>query len=263
MENQINSSEIVIMTTHGEAANAYINGLAAHFPNLVVIRETLVSGAEIAKIRAKNHGKFYVLHERLAAVPRKILSKLLSGHFNAVKSGLPFSCAAPNNIQFYDVETINSPQAHALLKTLNPKVVAVYSTRIVKKSTLQASNATFLNFHAGLTPFYRGQYTLYWALARGEPQKAGGTVHVVDTGIDTGAVVAQEIIALNKKDISPIHAFVALPQGVKMMAEAIKNTLSGKLKPIAHSHETLHTSPFYRPPTLLQYLYNGLTKNVW
>ena len=48
-----------------------------------------------------------------------------------------------------------------------------------------------LNYHAGITPKYRGMNGGYWALATGDAGNFGATVHLVDAGVDTGGVLHQ------------------------------------------------------------------------
>ena len=42
----------------------------------------------------------------------------------------------------------------------------------------------------GLSPEYRGADCTFWALYNGEPEKVGCTLHWIDTGIDTGGLIA-------------------------------------------------------------------------
>ena len=48
-----------------------------------------------------------------------------------------------------------------------------------------------LNIHLGLSPFYRGQATNYWAFVNNEIQFIGATFHKIDGGIDTGPIIHQ------------------------------------------------------------------------
>src|SRR5207245_4090291 len=88
-----------------------------------------------------------------------------------------------------DVPSINSDVAIRELQRLSPRVVVVNGTRIIQAKVLQSVNAIFLNTHAGITPMYRGVHGGYWALASGDPANCGVTVHKVDSGIDTGAII--------------------------------------------------------------------------
>jgi hypothetical protein len=55
----------------------------------------------------------------------------------------------------------------------------------------------FINYHAGINPKYRGQDPAYWARVQGDAEHAGITIHLVDEGVDTGAVLFQTCIDLS------------------------------------------------------------------
>ena len=74
-----------------------------------------------------------------------------------------------------EVESVNSDQARAAVRRLNPALVVVNGTRIIGAETLKAVDAPFVNIHAGITPLYRGVHGGYWALAEGRRDLVGTT----------------------------------------------------------------------------------------
>ena len=74
----------------------------------------------------------------------------------------------PRHVTVHRVPSVNSDECRRLLAALAPAVVAVYGTRILKRETLLAVPAPFINYHAGINPKYRGQHPGYWALAQGD-----------------------------------------------------------------------------------------------
>ena len=68
-------------------------------------------------------------------------------------------------------------------KELNPSIINVGGTRIIKDEILQKFNCDFINIHWGLNPDYRGDgiitpiYLKNW-------EKIGFTIHKLDSGID-------------------------------------------------------------------------------
>lgn len=88
------------------------------------------------------------------------------------------------------IASVNAPETADLLRALAPDAVVLSGTRIVKPATLAAAGCPVLNIHAGITPAYRGVHGGYWALWQGAPQDFGATLHLVDAGVDTGAVLA-------------------------------------------------------------------------
>ena len=77
------------------------------------------------------------------------------------------------------------------IRRLRPKVVLLNGCRIVKPEILKAIDCPVLNYHAGISPQYRGMNGGYWALASGDAGNFGTTVHLVDPGVDTGDILYQ------------------------------------------------------------------------
>src|SRR5690606_6344312 len=89
------------------------------------------------------------------------------------------------------VPTVNSPQFRQAIAELQPKVLLLCGCRLLTRETLAAIPCPILNYHAGITPKYRGMNGGYWALATGDAANFGATVHLVDAGVDTGTVLHQ------------------------------------------------------------------------
>lgn len=144
------------------------------------------------------------------------------------KHGL--EAAAPAAHYIRHIASVNSEACKEALKIIQPKVVVVNGTRIIKVDVLRATPAVFLNIHQGITPQYRGSHGSYWALYNNDLENCGVTVHVVDEGIDTGGVVARA-----QADPSPADTFVTYPYlqtaaALPALVEAIKAVLAGKLE---------------------------------
>ena len=89
-----------------------------------------------------------------------------------------------------DVPHINHPEVLRLARELQPDVVAVFGTSLIRGDLLNAGKLGIANLHGGLSPEYRGADCTFWALYNGEPQKVGCTLHWIDAGIDTGRLIA-------------------------------------------------------------------------
>jgi hypothetical protein len=47
-----------------------------------------------------------------------------------------------------------------------------------------------LNIHMGVSPYYRGSATNFWALYDGHPEYVGATIHKLGKGLDSGPILA-------------------------------------------------------------------------
>jgi hypothetical protein len=89
-----------------------------------------------------------------------------------------------------EVPHINHPDVVALADRLQPDIIAVFGTSLIKGPLLTRGRLGMVNLHGGLSPEYRGADCTFWALYNGEPEKVGCTLHFIDTGIDTGRLIA-------------------------------------------------------------------------
>lgn len=84
----------------------------------------------------------------------------------------------------------NDPAEVALMTNCRPDVVLVFGTGILREPLLSAFEGRMINIHLGLSPYYRGAGTNFWPLVNREPEYVGATIHYLDAGIDTGAILA-------------------------------------------------------------------------
>lgn len=89
-----------------------------------------------------------------------------------------------------EVPHINHPDVVALARRLQPDVIAVFGTSLIRGELLREGRLGIVNLHGGLSPEYRGADCTFWALYNGEPEKVGCTLHWIDAGIDTGGLIA-------------------------------------------------------------------------
>lgn len=104
-----------------------------------------------------------------------------------------FSGAAPRLEQAdlaTEVPHINHPDVIELAHRLQPDVIAVFGTSLIRGPLLGMGRIGIMNLHGGLSPEYRGADCTFWALHNGEPEKIGCTLHFIDPGIDTGRLIA-------------------------------------------------------------------------
>jgi methionyl-tRNA formyltransferase len=132
-------------------------------------------------------------------------------------------------------------------------------TRLIEEAARRAANAPFVNYHAGITPKYRGVHGAYWARATGDAANCGVTVHLLDSGIDTGAILYQARIVPERQDNFSTYPYLQLAAGLPLFARAGEDAASGKLAPI----DVDLPSKLWSHPTLWSYLAAGLGRGAW
>jgi methionyl-tRNA formyltransferase len=86
------------------------------------------------------------------------------------------------------------------LRKWNADVIAVAAFgRILPPAILTLPPRGCINVHGSLLPKFRGAGPVQWAIIRGE-QETGITTMLMDEGMDTGAMLLQERIAIAPDD---------------------------------------------------------------
>lgn len=76
--------------------------------------------------------------------------------------------------------------------------ISLYFAHIFTSELINAFPRGIVNLHPSLLPYNRGRRTAIWSIIDGTP--AGATLHMVDEGVDTGPVLAQEEVPVHPHD---------------------------------------------------------------
>jgi methionyl-tRNA formyltransferase len=127
------------------------------------------------------------------------------------------------------VPSHNDARALALLEELQPDVIAVYGTAIIRPPVIRTARKAILNMHTGISPRYRGTDTVFWPLHNQEPEWVGVTVHQLDEGIDSGPIIhiGRPEIDADDDDASLFAKCVVV--GAPLYVDAIRAALDGTL----------------------------------
>lgn len=120
------------------------------------------------------------------------------------------------------------------ISSLNPDVVVVYGTSLLKEETISRF-PQIINMHLGLSPYYRGSGTNFWPLYNNEPQYVGVTIHKIDCGIDTGEIIHQGRPKIEKGNNQHVIGNKTIEVGTDLMIQAIKEFSEGSLKSFPQS----------------------------
>src|ERR1700680_30872 len=179
---------------------------------VVVLTNGSAHGAEILKaLKAKDMPPSALIIER----PRRdvLLSLRTSiqkyGYIETWFDVLEFVCRqlSRNGAAFpyanyaenvYSVVNFNEHDCIELLSRLQPDILVLGGSRMLKPDVLTTARVAVLNAHPGLLPNYRGVDVIPQAILKGDP--IGVTVHQVDSGVDTGAIIAQQLVAIEPGD---------------------------------------------------------------
>ncbi len=99
----------------------------------------------------------------------------------------------------------------------------------------------------------------YWALAEGDHAHAVVTIHLIDEGVDTGAILYTAAFEATDRDNIVTYYYLQAAAAVPLLMEAVEDALNGRL---SSKTSTLPSRQWFHP-TLWQYFRTGLSKGVW
>lgn len=249
---------IVIFTSRNRSGKVVFNELIKVFPSasINVIREQGGNKKQLIKRRIKKHGYIKVVNQLIfQTLIVKTLNFFSKDRIQELSSQLDFTDIPSNVIN--SVATINCQEVLQILDNLKPDLIVVSGTRIIKQNILDHLSCPIVNLHAGVTPEYRGVHGMYWALRNNMPDMAGVTLHRVDKGIDTGAIISQKRSQKQKVDNFVTYPLIQLLDSTEILVDYIQN---GFKKGIVLSNGD--KGPLYYHPTATGYLYHYFFKGV-
>jgi methionyl-tRNA formyltransferase len=243
-------NSIVIFAGRSQTSYLLINHLAAHFDVAHVIFEAPHTRKMLRyRLRTLGYAKVaaqlaFLVYDRqvIRRRSRPQLAKLLQGRDTSPPDG---------RLPVIDVDSVNGAEVSAVLEKIQPRVVIVSGTGIIAKRVLKLA-PTFINIHVGITPRYRGVHGGFWAIYEGRPDLVGTTIHLVDPGVDTGAILGQTTITVDPLTDTyrtlPVKQYLA---ALDLMTNAVQSALDGTLQ--SYTRNDLDSQQWYSP-TPLEYL---------
>ena len=110
--------------------------------------------------------------------------------------------------------------------------VSVAYGRIIKAEVLSRARLGCINVHPSLLPEYRGPSPLTWAIMEGK-KETGITIMLMDAGMDTGPILAQEKMMLAQGETLTTLTHQVMRIGPALLVSATKGFLAGTVKPQA------------------------------
>lgn len=144
--------------------------------------------------------------------------------------------AEENDIKVYVNKNVNSEEFIDFSKSLNLDLsVSMSFNQIIKEKLRKTNKIGFINCHAGKLPYYRGRNILNWVLINNE-KEFGITTHFIDDGIDTGDIINQAVIPIEKKDDYSTLLEKAIKKSPELLYDALVKIKSGNYNLVKQNH---------------------------
>ncbi len=255
------TNTIAVLTCPVPQSWILINALVRRFgaANIHILAEDRVSRGELIAKRMKKRGVITVLGQIAFVMLQKLIDRRQAKRFDQIVREMDLDTSANPDCPVYPIGSVNSMAARAALAMVKPDVVVVIGTRIIGRATLDQIKVPAINAHMGWNPLYRGQCTGYWALAKGDPEHAGITIHLVDPGVDTGGILYQERFEPTPEDSFGTYFYLQSGVARAPLVKAVEDALAGTLKVVNNG---LPSAEYFHP-TLWGYLWTALRRGVW
>ncbi|EAQ36376.1 PbgP3 protein [Nitrobacter sp. Nb-311A] len=109
-------------------------------------------------------------------------------------------------------------------------LVNINGTTIIDPGVIRMFAGRALNMHPGLLPKYAGLHCHQWAIRNGESVQ-GLTVHVMDAGIDTGPIMAQQTIPIYDSDTGLSLFMRAMEMGAHLLIGVLTRIIANDIPP--------------------------------
>ena len=127
------------------------------------------------------------------------------------------------------VSSHNGPDCLALLDQEQPDVIIVYGTAILKAPLFDRARIITLNMHTGLSPWYRGDSTLFWPVFYDDPDHLGVTVHELVAAVDGGDIASTGKVVYEQGDSEADLFAKGVKIGTELYLSAAESALNGTL----------------------------------
>jgi methionyl-tRNA formyltransferase len=143
-------------------------------------------------------------------------------------------------------ESIKAEEFIAHLKQFEPDVIVVTAFgKILPPAIINLPPLGTINVHGSLLPKYRGAAPIQWAIINGETE-TGVTIMQMDEGIDTGDILLQEKLPIEKTDTAGSMSEKLAALGGKTLARALDLLRRNKLQPARQDNSKASLAPILK-----------------
>jgi len=175
------------------------------------------------------NGQFAVTCLKLMLCAGVVVPLVIADPELYVLAGLLPAFCRKMKLRLIETADINSPATLDAVSSARPDFLfSIYNVRIIKQTLLGMARIATINFHNGPLPRYRGVNIYSWAIINGE-RRHGVTWHLVDEGIDTGAVLGQKMFPLEARDNPVTLLSKGFRAGTDVLDALLPELLAGRI----------------------------------
>jgi folate-dependent phosphoribosylglycinamide formyltransferase PurN len=229
---------LVLLTdgsTHGQSILRALDRRGIRLRSIVLEQR---SGSKIAALKRsfRRYGVWTTVEDVAALLWRRLVARF--------RPATPFSYASYAE-SVVNVSDFNSADGVRSVAVLEPDLLILGGSRILRAPVLETPRLGTLNAHPGMLPQYRGVDVIAWAIHNGD--QPGVTVHRVDVGVDTGPIVLRRQLEIRPGDTLASLRRRGEDLAAELMAEAVADVVrTGTIAAIPQQRD--EGKQYYRMP---------------
>ena len=154
-----------------------------------------------------------------------------AGRGKKLRSSAVKNYAAEHKLHLLQPENLKSNEFTSQLQDLSADIFVVVAFRMMPKSVWAIPKYGTFNLHASLLPQYRGAAPINWAIINDE-KETGVTTFLIDEKIDTGNILLNEKINIEKEDNAGSLHDKLMSIGKELVVETLNCIEAGAITPI-------------------------------
>lgn len=139
--------------------------------------------------------------------------------------------AWPNGVDVFTTANPNAAEALTWMRGLSPDLTIVTGAPILKPDVFDLPPMGTFNMHSSLLPDYRGTQAEFWQVLENRMETVGLTIHHVEKGVDTGAIVRQVPTLVDAPESPQMVRTKNLLAALQVVPDAVQSVLDGSAQP--------------------------------
>ena len=153
-----------------------------------------------------------------------------AGRGRKIKTSAVKKFSITQKITLLQPSNLKDPKFIEKLIDLEPDLMVVVAFRMLPKIVWSIPSLGTFNLHASLLPQYRGAAPINWAIINQE-KYSGVTTFLINEEIDTGSILLQKKVAIDKKETAGSLEDKLAIKGSELICETVKGIFEESIRP--------------------------------
>ena len=242
---------VALLTPERIQAKLLISNLQKHGINLTLVMfyQRDKSHKHSIKVQIKSFIKHYLLYfSNEQKIKRQIALNNVEANnmFNEYIKQSNFHDSASNDTKIVKVSNVNGQKVIDLNTSHQIDYLLISGIPIIKEHIIKSVKLGVINAHSSILPEYRGTKAEFWQFYNQDFNYAGITLHLVDTGVDTGDILYQKKADDSKFKNPEILRVANSICAIEAFPAVLKSIERGDLNPISQKQLPQNSTKTYR-----------------